>query len=111
MPDPESDEVFGYALFALMAASARMLPVSDGVLDHRRRMGSSIWEYLWLLAHVTAENPDGSGKSLGIVNLGDPVPTNRIAADLDRSRDATLTNLEKLEAGNYIERAAAAGHA
>jgi hypothetical protein len=27
------------------------------------------------------------------------------------SRDATLTNLEKLEAGNYIERSAAVGHA
>src|SRR5713226_5648360 len=94
-----------------MASSARMLPVSDGLLDHRRNMGSSIWEYLWLLAHVTTEDPGGNGKSLGIVDHGNPVPTNRIAADLKRSRDATLTNLVRLEAGNYIERSAAVGHA
>jgi len=69
---------------AFKAASTRMLPVSDGVLDHRQRMGSSIWEYLWLLAHVTAEGAAGDGKSLGIVEHGNRVPTNRIAADLGR---------------------------
>jgi biotin operon repressor len=63
-----------------------------------------------LLAHVTAEDPDGNGKYRGIVEHGNPVPTKRIAADLGRSRDATLTNLETLEAGNYIERSAAVGH-
>jgi hypothetical protein len=42
---------------------------------------------------------------------GNSVPTSRIACDLGRSRDATLTNLEGLEAGNYIERSAAVGHA
>jgi biotin operon repressor len=96
---------------ALMAASARLLPISDGLLDHRRNMRSSIWEYLWLLAHVTAEDSRSNGESLGIVEHGNPVPTSRIAADLGRSRDATLTNLERLEAGNYIERSAAVGHA
>ena len=45
------------------------------------------------------------------VDHGNPVPTSRIAADLRRSKEATLANLEKLEAGNYIERSAAAGHA
>jgi biotin operon repressor len=94
-----------------MAAGARMFPVSYELLDHRRNMGSSIWEYLWLLAHVTAEDSGSNGKSLGIVEHGNPVPTNRISADLGRSRDATLTNLERLEIGNYIERSAAVGHA
>jgi DNA-binding MarR family transcriptional regulator len=35
----------------------------------------------------------------------------QIAADLRRSREAALANLERLEAGNYIERTAAPGHA
>ena len=94
-----------------MAASARMLPVSDGVLDHRRRMGSSIWEYLWLLAHVTVTEPGENQTCVGMVDRGDPIPTSRIACDLKRSREATLVNLERLEAGNYISRSAASGHA
>jgi len=92
-----------------MADNARMFPVSNRLLDHRRKMGSSIWEYLWLRAHVTTtEEPEGA---VGIVDGGRPVPTGRIAADLRRSREATLANLQKLEAGNYIERSATVGHA
>ena len=63
------------------------------------------------MAHVTAQDSDGTGKSTGIVEHGRPVPTSRIAEDLRRSREATLANLEKLEAGNYIQRSAPAGHA
>jgi hypothetical protein len=96
---------------AIMAASTRMLPIAERVLAHRRTMGSSIWEYLWLLPHVTLEGPASDGKYLGVVEDGNPVPTNRIAFDLKRSREATLANLERLEAGNYIERSAAVGHA
>ena len=66
------------------------------VLDHRRNMGSSIWGNICgCFAHVAAEDLGGNGKSpLGIVEHGKPVPTNRIAGDLETvSRDATLTNL------------------
>jgi biotin operon repressor len=94
-----------------MAAAVRMLPVSAGLLNHRRNMGSSVWDYLWLLKHVTDVEPGENETSVGIVDHGNPVPTNRIAADLKRSREATLANLERLEAGNYINRSAAAGHA
>ena len=73
-------------------------------------MGSSIWEYLWLRAHVTTER-ECNGSSVGIVDGGRPVSTSRIAADLRRSREATLANMEKLAAGNYIDRLADAGHA
>jgi len=93
-----------------MADGARTFPIPDAILVHRPRMGSSIWEYLWLRAHVTAER-ECNGKSVGIVDDGRPVPTSRIAADLRRSREATLANMEKLAAGNYIERSADAGHA
>jgi hypothetical protein len=62
-------------------------------------------------AHVTTEANDGNGKSVGIVSHGHPVPTSRIAAGLQRSREATLPNLEKLEAGRYIKLSASAGHA
>ena len=101
----------GWSNIALMAASARMLTVSNGLLDHRRTMGSSICEYLWLRAHVTAEESDSRGRPAGIVEHGEPVPTSRIAEHLRRSREATLANLERLEAGDYIERSGAVGHA
>jgi hypothetical protein len=42
----------------------------------------------------------------GIVDHGNAVPTSRIAADLKRSREATLLDVERLEAGNYISRLA-----
>lgn len=74
-------------------------------------MGSSVWEYLWLLMHVTAEERDGNGAFAGIVAEGRPVPTSEIANDLRRSREATLANLEKLEAGAFILRSGAPGHA
>jgi hypothetical protein len=93
-----------------MADNARMFPVPDRLLDHRGKMGSSIWEYLWLRAHVTTER-ECNGSPVGIVDGGRPVPTGRIAADLRRSREATLANMERLAAGNYIERSADVGHA
>ena len=96
---------------ASMLENVHIIPISDDLLDHRRKMGSSIWEYLWLVSRVTAAGPDGGGKSMGIVDHGKPVPTIRIAAALKRSREATLANLEKLAAGNYILRSAAVGHA
>ena len=94
-----------------MADGARTFPIPDAILVHRPRMGSSIWEYLWLRAHVTAEDSAGNGRSLGIVDEGRPVPTSRIAVELGRSRETTLANMGKLAAGNYIERLADAGHA
>jgi hypothetical protein len=82
-----------------------------GLLAHRPQLGAGVWEYLWLLAHVTAQVADGNGGWEGLVEGGRPVPTLRIARELRRSRETTLVNLGKLEAGNYINRSAAPGHA
>ena len=81
------------------------------LLAKRREIGSAIWEYLWLRVHVTACEPNANGGSAGIVEHGNPVPTSRIASALQRSREAALANLEKLEAGGYIQRSGRAGHA
>ena len=74
-------------------------------------MGTGIWEYLWLLAHVTATEPDGQGGHVGIVANGQPIATIRIARELQCSRERILANLEKLEAGQYILRSGAPGRA
>ena len=70
-------------------------------------MGPSIWEYLWLRAHVSSEDD----VEPAIVDQGKPVSTRRIAAELSRSREAVLENLGRLEAGRYILRSAATGRA
>jgi len=83
----------------------------DTLLAHRRKMATSIWEYLWLRAHITAEESDGNGGSVGIVANGEPIPTIRIAGKLQCSRETTLANLDRLEGGNYITRSGAPGQA
>lgn len=88
---------------------APMLTAWTGLLHHRQQLGASIWEYLWLRAHATSTS-DGDDE-LAMVDHGRPIPTNRIASELGRSREAVLSSLEKLEAGNYIMRSGAPGHA
>jgi len=88
-----------------------ILDLFPGLFAHRPKIGAGIWELLWLLAHITSHEPDGSGGSVGVVDDGKPVATLRIATELRRSREATLVNLGKLEAGNYILRTGAPGHA
>jgi hypothetical protein len=57
-----------------MVDDLRIIPGSDSLLDHRPTMGSCIWEYLWLVAHVTAAAPDGNGHSVGIVDHANRFP-------------------------------------
>jgi len=90
---------------------APILEVFPRLLAHRSKIGAGVWELLWLLLHVTACEPDGNGGSVGVVDDGKPVATLRIATELRRSREAALVNLGKLDAGNYIQRWAAPGHA
>jgi DNA-binding MarR family transcriptional regulator len=92
-----------------MSDLASTLTISAGLLRHRQQLGTSVWEYLWLRAHATGTgDPDDEPAD---VDHGRPIPTNRIASELGRSREAVLSNLDKLEAGNYILRSGAPGHA
>ena len=70
-------------------------------------MGASIWEYLWLRANVLS----GDDVEPALVAHGKPISTRRIAEELRRSREAVRANLDRLEAGRYILRWGAAGHA
>ena len=47
--------------------------VSNGLLEHKDRMGAAIWEYLWLIDKVTKDEPDGNGKFNGVVLGGKPI--------------------------------------
>ena len=56
-------------------------------------IGRGIREYLWLLER--ADSPDVNG--LCLVNRGEPVPQDRIAADLGKTRSSVIKNLRQLE--------------
>jgi hypothetical protein len=81
-----------------------MLPISRGLLEHKERMGSAIWEFLWFVDKVTEDVPDGTGKSHGLVLGGHPVSLAQIAGDLKEHVDTAKRNVKALELGGYIVR-------
>jgi hypothetical protein len=82
----------------------RAFPVSAGLLEHKQRMGSAIWEYLWLIDNVTLDHPCADGKFEGIVKFGQPISAEVVAEGLKEHIDTAKTNLRKLCAEGYIKR-------
>jgi hypothetical protein len=78
--------------------------VSNGLLEHKDRMGAAIWEYLWLIDKVTKDEPDGQGKFNGVVLGGKPLTAATIACDLKEHLNTAKINLRALEVGGYIVR-------
>jgi hypothetical protein len=72
--------------------------VSAGLLtvDHARRIGPALWEFLWLISHETPEE----GKVLN----GAPITLKRIAVDLGEKERTAGKNLVRLESAGYITR-------
>jgi len=81
-----------------------MLPISRGLLEHKGRMGSAIWEFLWFVDKVTEDVPDGAGKFQGLVLGGRPVSLAQIASDLQEHVDTAKRNVKALELAGYIMR-------
>jgi hypothetical protein len=82
----------------------RTFPVSAGLLEHKQRMGAAVWEYLWLLDHVTSDEPGEDGKFLGIVQFGQALSAETVSRDLKESLDTAKVNLRKLCAEGYVSR-------
>lgn len=75
------------------------VPVWNGILEHRDKIGPAIWTFLWLLDKITAEK-DGVGTVLG----GRPVTVAQIAADLKENEKTIRRQLKTLHEGHYIDR-------
>jgi hypothetical protein len=84
--------------------------VSNGLLEHKPRMGAALWTYLWFVDKVTKDEPDGKGKFDGLVLGGIPFKAERIAHDLNDHVQTVLENVRKLEAEGYIIRKRHAGN-
>src|SRR3990167_4228495 len=78
------------------------ITISNGLLknDHRKRMGASVWEFMWCLDKITKIDQRGVGYVLG----GKPIKLEEIASDMNGARRTVSENLKKLEEEGYIIR-------
>jgi hypothetical protein len=72
--------------------------------EHRRRMGIAVWEFMWLVDHVTEEYQLSDGETRGRVLGGTMIEAERIAGELGMSPDAVRDNLKRLDLAGYIVR-------
>jgi hypothetical protein len=80
--------------------ASHVIPVWNGILEHREKIGSAIWEFLWCVDRVTVEK-NGVGFVLG----GQPVKIKRISDEVPGSDIETVRlHLESLEREKYIRR-------
>ena len=75
------------------------LPLWSGIMEHCRRIGPALWEFVWLIDKIT-EEVDGKGIVLG----GAPIKIERIAGELERCERTVRRNLDRLQDEIYIER-------
>jgi len=73
------------------------IPLWNGVFEHYKRIGESLWEFLWCIDAITKEK-DGIGLVLG----GSPVKLKRIVADLRADKETVRRHLKNLADEHYI---------
>lgn len=73
------------------------ITVSNGILtpEHKQRMGSAVWEFMWCIDKITKVDDKGMGYVLG----GKPIKLHEIGMGHDNT---TSRNLAKLEEEGYI---------
>ena len=64
---------------------------------HCKKMGSSVWEYMWLIDKMTSISEEGIGKILG----GRPIQLKEISLELGKAESTVSENLSKLEKEGY----------
>ncbi len=74
-----------------------VIPVSNGIFDHREKIGPAIWLFLLLIDWVTAEQ-DGLGLVLG----GKPVKVDEIMEVLKLGERQVRNQMQRLESHGYI---------
>jgi DNA-binding MarR family transcriptional regulator len=65
---------------------------------HRKKMGSAVWEFMWLIDKTTSIDERGIGKVLG----GKPIKLDEIGNETGIARSTISENIKKLEKEGYI---------
>jgi hypothetical protein len=73
------------------------IPVWNGILDHRARIGPALWVFLWCLDRITEEE-----LGVGFVLGGTVVAVDRIACELQDSDRTVRRHLQRLAKHGYI---------
>lgn len=85
--------------------SERFFRVFTGLLtsDHKKRIGSSLWTFLWLIDRITDETVDEeTGQRTGLVLYGNITSYSTIGNDLGMSKSTVKEQCEKLQSEGYI---------
>jgi hypothetical protein len=73
------------------------IPVWNGLFDHRRKIATAVWVFLWCIDRVTKED-----SGIGFVLGGSIIAASRIADELDDSERTVRRHLERLAVNRYI---------
>jgi hypothetical protein len=74
------------------------IPVSNGILEHREKIGSAIWLFLLLIDWTTSEE-----NGVGIVLRGKPIKLEALMAALGLKERQVSSQLQRLKFGGYIQ--------
>jgi hypothetical protein len=79
-------------------------PMWGGLLtaEHRDRMGSAVWEYMWTIVRTTKE-VERDGQCWGLVRGGAPVKIEEIAAECGWDPRTVRRHLTRLQKGGYLD--------
>lgn len=74
--------------------------VKNDLIDpkHHKKMGSSVWEFMWLLDKTTSVNERGIGTILG----GRPIKLEELGNEIGESRQTVSENIKRLRIEGYI---------
>lgn len=85
-------------------APSYIVPISNGIFAHCQRMGIAVWVFMWLVDHVTKEEPSVGGHTEGLVYGGRALRTQEIARDLGSLNRTVQRHLDMLVAHGYLRR-------
>jgi hypothetical protein len=76
------------------------IQISNGLLrsGHRKRMGESVWEFMWFIDHITKIDEEGFGWVLG----GKPINLKDLTEDMGVHYTTVSRNVQKLVKHGYI---------
>jgi hypothetical protein len=73
------------------------VPISNGIIEHREKIGSAIWLFILLIDWTTIEE-----NGIGLVHGGRPIKAKELMEALDLQERQTRDQLGRLSDGGYI---------